>query len=214
MSAPVRIIGYARVSTVEQGRDGISLDAQEHAIRARADAEGWVVVEVVREVGSGSAFDCRPLVQAVIARMEAGDADSLVVSHLDRLTRSVIDGGRVFELVRNGEWDLVALDLGIDTRTSAGELIANVMVSFGQWQRRQIGDRTRDALAERTRQGLRNGRPRVDGPEAEEARARIRALRKRGLSWRQVAEALNEEGVPTLHGGACWYHTTAKKAVG
>lgn len=211
MPATVRVIGYCRVSSEEQGRDGVSLDAQEHAIRARAEAEGWQVVEVVREVGSGAAFARRPLVREVIARCEAGEADSLVVANLDRLTRSTIDAGRVFERVRKGRWDLVALDLGIDTRTSAGELVANVMVSVGQWQRRVIGERTSSALQERKRQGLRNGRPLVEGPEVDLARARIAALRKRGLSWRQVADALNEEGVPTFRGGARWYHTTAKK---
>lgn len=214
MSPPRSIIGYARVSTEGQGTHGVSLDAQEAAIRARATAEGWHVADIIREVGSGASLDRRPGATEAIARCAAGEADALAVTHLDRITRSVIDGGRLFERVRREGWALVAFDLGIDTRTSSGELIANVMVSVAQWQRRQIGEKTKEALAEARAQGTRLGRPPVDSPEADHVRATIRRMRADGLSWARIADALNDEGVPTLRGGRQWWHSSARAAAG
>lgn len=205
-----RAVGYARVSTAEQGEHGLSLDAQAGAIAARVAAEGWELVDVVREVGSGRSIDKRPHLSALIARLEAGEADTLVVAHLDRLTRSTIDAGHLFERVRAGRWSLVALDLGIDTRTSAGELVANVMVSVGQWQRRVIGERTREGLAEARRQGTRLGRPPIPGHDA--TRERIRTLRATRASWQVIADRLNEDGVPTIAGSPAWTRHTARAA--
>jgi hypothetical protein len=73
------------------------------------------------------------------------------------------------ERARRKRWQFVALDLALDTTTPAGELVANVMASVAQWERRVISQRTRDALAAKKATGARLGRPR-DLAEAESGR--------------------------------------------
>jgi Resolvase, N terminal domain len=65
---------------------------------------------------------------------------------LDRLSRSLLDFASLMEDARREGWALVILDLGIDTTTPSGEMIANVMATFAQFERRLIGQRTKDAL--------------------------------------------------------------------
>jgi len=107
-------------------------------------------------------------------------------------------------------WAPVVLDLGVDTTTPAGEMVASVMMSVAQWERKIIGQRTRDALAAKKAQGAKLGRPR-QLPDA--IRRRIVRMRKRGLALRAIADALNSEGVPTAHGGAKWYASTVQKVL-
>ena len=69
------------------------------------------------------------------------------------------------ERSRKQGWALVALDLGVDTTTPSGEMMANVLAVFAQFERRLIGQRTREALVVKRRQGVRLGRPRVMSPD-------------------------------------------------
>jgi DNA invertase Pin-like site-specific DNA recombinase len=211
----VNVYGYARVSTVEQGASGLGLDAQEQAIRAHAAHQGWHVIEIIREVASGKDMRAkdRPLLRDMLRRLADPDdpGKGVIVAKLDRLSRSVVDGGKMFEQARRNGWHIVAIDLQIDTSTATGELIANVMMSVGQWERRMIGERTRDALAVKKAAGVRLGRP--SGLESNDATERARAatgarriceLRAEGLSFRAVTDRLNEEGIPTIRGTGRW----------
>ena len=137
----------------------------------------------------------------------AGKAQVLMVSKLDRLSRSVMDFASIVERSQREGWAIVALDLGVDTSTPSGELVANVMASVAQWERKVIGQRTKDALAVKRSEGVRLGRP-VSLPEA--IRERILADRLDGRSYRAIAEALNAEGVPTAQGGREWYAATVR----
>ena len=98
-------------------------------------------------------------------------------------------------------FNIVALDLGVDLSTPAGEFLASVMASAAQWERRIIGQRTKDALAIRREQGVKLDRP----PLPKDALGRrIAAMRKRGRTLQGIADKLNDEGVPTLRGGSEW----------
>jgi DNA invertase Pin-like site-specific DNA recombinase len=101
----------------------------------------------------------------------------------------------------------VALDLGVDTTTPSGELIASVMATFAQFERRVIGQRTRDALAVKKAQGVKLGRPRQLPQRVVQ---RITRARERGETLAAIANALNRDGVPTAQGGACWYPSTVR----
>jgi DNA invertase Pin-like site-specific DNA recombinase len=104
-------------------------------------------------------------------------------------------------------WALVALDCAVDTSTPAGEAMAHVLATFGQFERRLISQRTREALAVKKASGVRLGRP----PTVPQAVVRrIQRLRARGLSLRAIAEELNETHVPTAQGGKEWYAATVR----
>lgn len=209
--AGTRVVGYLRVSTAEQADSHAGLDAQRAAIEAEVDRRGWQLVTIVADEGaSGSTTKHRPALEAAIGLCETGGADALCVAKLDRLSRSLPDFGAMLERSRSKGWALVALDLGVDTTTDAGELVANVMMSVAQWERRVISTRTKDGLAAKRAQGVRLGRPSQLDPRTAR---RIRKHRDAGLSLRQIAERLNDDAIPTGQGGSRWYASTVRSVL-
>lgn len=195
-------IAYSRVSTEGQANNGYSLAAQEADIRSEIKRRGWKLLELVTDAGlSAKEMRKRPNLLAALDRLAQGEADVLLVAKLDRLSRNVVNFGDMLERARRESWALVALDLGVDTSTSVGELVANVMMSVAQWERRAIGERTKRDLAQARAEGVRLGRPPSLDPTV---RARIRRLRTRGWSLQAIADRLNEESVPTAQGGTAW----------
>lgn len=194
------MVGYLRVSTEEQATSGLGLGAQRDTIQRYADAHGWEVIWYEDAGLSAKSMD-RPALQDALTRLHASpkrrDVDGLLVAKLDRLSRSVVDFARVLDLARSWKWSLVAIDLGVDTSTPTGELVANVMMSVAQWERRVIGERTSLAMQAAKRQGRHMGRvsvlPRATGEYLMELR-RIHTLAA-------TAEVLNNERIPTATGG-------------
>jgi DNA invertase Pin-like site-specific DNA recombinase len=129
------------------------------------------------------------------------------VAKLDRLSRSLLDFSALMERSRKKGWALVALDLGVDTTTPAGEMMANVLAVFAQFERRLIGQRTREALAVKRIQGVRLGRRPVIMPATV---TMIREARSRGQTLASIAALLNDESVPTAHGGQRWHVSTVQ----
>jgi DNA invertase Pin-like site-specific DNA recombinase len=207
----VRVIGYVRVSTGEQAVNGAGLAAQRDGIVNEAARRGWEVVAIHEDGGaSGRTLDGRPGLSAALSAVAAGDADGLVVAKLDRLSRSLIDFAGLLERARREGWAVIALDLGVDTTTPAGELVASVMAAVAQWERRAIGERTRAALAVRCRQGVRLGRPRA---VPTEIRTRVVAERAAGRTFRRIAAGLDADAIPTAHGGSRWSPETIRQLV-
>ena len=156
---------------------------------------------------SGSTVRGRAGLRRALEQLDGGEASGLVVAKLDRLSRSLLDFAQLMERSRQEGWGLVALDLGVDTTTPSGALMANVLASFAEFERRLIGQRTREALAAKRRQGVRLGRPSVID---DDVRAKVRALRLAGQSYARIAQSLNESGTRTAHGGRLWYAATVR----
>ncbi len=136
------------MSTDEQADSGAGLVAQRSAIETEAARRGWHLVAVEVDAGaSGKSLTGRPALTASLAAVTGGQADVLLVAKLDRLSRSLLDFAGLMARSQAEGWSLVALDLGVDTSTPAGEFMASVMASAAQWERRIIGQRTRDALS-------------------------------------------------------------------
>lgn len=209
--AVVRAIGYARVSTDGQVESGAGLAAQRAAITERGDREGWAVELVADEGMSGRSVASRPALVEALARLDRGDADVLVAAKLDRVSRSVADFAALLDRARRNGWRLVLLDLGVDTSTDAGEFVANTVANSAQYERRLIGTRTREGLAAKRAAGVRLGRP---GGIPAETLARIVAEHQAGATLVAIARGLTEDGVPTARGGARWYPSTVRAALG
>ena len=207
----MQVIGYVRCSTEEQGNSGAGLAAQREAIERECEHRGWQLAEVVEDVGYSAKNLRRPGIQAALEQLRAGDAQALVTAKLDRLSRSMLDFTALMATAQKQGWALVALDCAVDTTTPAGEAMANVLATFAQFERRLIGQRTKDALAAKRAQGVRLGRPPV---LADDVRGRIRTERATtGASFAAIAAGLNSEGVPTAHGGAKWWPATVRAVV-
>jgi DNA invertase Pin-like site-specific DNA recombinase len=205
------VVGYVRVSTDEQADSGLGMAAQRAAIEAEADRRGWTLVGIYEDAGlSGKSVKGRQGLADALEAIEAGEAGALVVAKLDRLSRSLADFAALTSQAQRDGWNLVALDLGIDLGTAAGEFMANVMASAAQWERRIIGQRTRDALAVKRAQGVKLGRPRS---LPDSVRSRILTAHEAGRGWSEIASELNAALVPTARGGVRWYPSTVRAVV-
>jgi DNA invertase Pin-like site-specific DNA recombinase len=206
----LRAVGYIRVSTEEQSDSGLGLEAQENAIRTEVGRRGWNLIEVFTDTASGKSLKKRPGLEAALGLLESGGAGALIVSKLDRLSRSTGDFAMLMERAARSGWAPVVLDIGVDATSPAGELVANVMVSVAQWERRAIGQRTRDALAVARKSGVVLGRPRQ---LPNTVRKRITRMRERGMTLQAIADKLNSQNVPTAQGGTKWWPSTVRKVV-
>lgn len=202
----MNVLGYVRVSTGEQADSGAGMAAQRAAILAEAARRGWQV-DFIEDAGYSAASLHRPGIALALERLKSGDASVLVVSKMDRLSRSLLDFAGIMQRAQREGWALVALDSPTDLTTASGEAMAGVMAVFAQLERRLISERTRAALAALKAEGMVLGRPRVVGVNLA---AQIRALRESGSTLASIAEWLNDAGVPTAHGGERWWPATVR----
>jgi len=191
----VTVWGYCRVSTAGQAeRHG--LDAQQAAIEAEAGRRGWDVRLVVDAGWSGSNLH-RPGVTDLLGRIRRGDV--VLVARLDRLSRSLADFAALMQEANRRGWSFVALDLGVDTTTPTGRLVANVMASVAEWERAVIGERTAAGMAAAKAKGRLPGRRSRVLPAVQ---ARLLAERQAGWTLRSIADGLNADGLLTPTGVA------------
>lgn len=202
-----RVLAYVRVSTEEQTGSGAGLAAQRRAILSEAARRGWDEVTFVEDAGYSGKSLRRPGIEAALDALKRKKADVLVVSKVDRLSRSLVDFAGLMDRSTKEGWALVALDLGVDTTTPTGEMVANVMATFAQFERRLIGQRTKEALAEKREAGVQLGRPPTVPSDVS---ARIATAYRSGDTLRGIADALTAEGVPTAQGGVRWYASTVR----
>lgn len=213
----MRAVIYCRVSLDKMVERGVSLEAQIEKCKAIATVRGDNIVDTIVDGGESAKSLDRPGIQRVLAWVREGKADSIIVAKLDRLTRSVRDLADLLELFNRRGVSLVSVAESLDTRTAAGRFGLNMLISASQWEREQLGERTRDALQFKKSKGERVGnieygfRLGSDGthiePTADEQAVmkRILRLRKGGLSLRKIADDLNQKGLKTRSGGE-WHH--------
>lgn len=217
----MKVVGYVRVSTEEQATDGVSLEAQKTKLAAYASLYDLELVETIVDAGESAKTLKRPGLQRALNMLKTGNADGLLVVKLDRLTRSVAD----WQILIDGYFgeragkQLMSVADSIDTRTAAGRLVLNVLLSVAQWERETIGERTKDALRFKTGRNERCGKVRfgfdladdgvtlVENTTEQEAIATMKALRADGYSYRAIAAELVRRGILTKEGNLKWVHT-------
>lgn len=205
-------VGYIRVSTAGQAEDGVSLDAQRAKIEAYCDLYGLRLAGVEIDAGASAKTLDREGLRAALARLERGEADTLVVLKLDRLTRSVVDLNVMLEGYFSERFNLVSVSEQINTGTAGGRLVLNVLMSVSQWEREAISERTATALRHKKAIGQRVGsipygyRLAADGmhldelPAEQEVIKAVKQYRAAGLSYRSIAERLKERGFANRDG--------------
>ena len=155
---------YTRKST-EEGleQDFNSLDAQREACAAyilSQAAEGWEPVKDIYDDGgwSGGTMD-RPALRQLLADVEAGKVDIIVVYKVDRLTRSLADFAKMVEILDASDASFVSVTQAFNTTNSMGRLTLNVLLSFAQFEREVTGERIRDKVAASKKKGMWMGGP-------------------------------------------------------
>jgi DNA invertase Pin-like site-specific DNA recombinase len=222
----ISVIGYARVSTIDQASDGVSLDAQRSRIEAWSEATGAELQQVVVDAGvSGSKpFAEREGGAQIAALLDARKpgVDAVVIVALDRLGR---DAGECLTLLRKfsrGNVGLVSITDRLDLSTPHGRAMAGVGAVFGQLERELVGQRTAAAMGELRKQRrvyspVPFGWLAVEGslvPCESEQRvlARLRLMRSQGMGYHGIALRLNRDGVPAKRSNR-WHAPTVSSVL-
>lgn len=215
MKNPTRCAIYTRKST-EEGleQEFNSLDAQREAgeaFVASQKSEGWVCLPRKYDDGgfTGGNMD-RPALRQLMTDIAAGEVDCVVVYKVDRLSRSLMDFARMMEAFEKHQISFVSVTQQFNTTHSMGRLTLNILLSFAQFEREIISERTRDKIAATRRKGKWTGgwpilgydvdpktfRLVVNEPEAERVRA-IYSLYLGNQSLLATAAELNRRGWTT-----------------
>jgi site-specific DNA recombinase len=193
----MQAVGYVRVSTEDQARDGVSLSAQRAKLEAYCLVKDWTLAKVIRDEGFSAKHLKRPGLEELLALVSSRQVEAVIVYKLDRLTRSVSDLDKLIKRFERYDVALVSLQESLDATTATGRLMMNLLASVSQWEREVIGERTSDALQHLKAQGQRYCHTVYDNPEGI---ALMHRLRAEGYSYARIAEHFNTVGIPTAQG--------------
>ena len=212
-----KVVGYVRVSTEEQAKEGVSLDAQEAKIRQYAELFDLGEVEIISDEGKSGKNLKRKGIHEVIRLVEEKKIEHLVVYKLDRLTRDLLDQLTLIKTFEAAGVKFHSLTERIDTSKAVGQLFLNVVGAINQFIRDQIAEVTIDALQFKKEKGEPLGPPalgftaedkkRVKNHQELETVQYVKGLRRKKLSYRDIARRLNAEQIRTKR-GRTWHPST------
>jgi len=200
-------IGYVRVSTKEQAKNGVSLAMQAHKIRQYAELADMELVEIKSDEGKTAKNMNREGLEFIIKAVKNREVDAVIIYKLDRLTRSLKDLNLLVELFNKNDVALCSIKDSLDTKTANGRMVINLLGTISQWEREVISERTSEALQELKASGKRygqipfgkelaNGRL-VNCTQEQEIIKEIKALKNKGYGYTKIASVLNDEGYTT-----------------
>jgi DNA invertase Pin-like site-specific DNA recombinase len=219
----MKCIGYVRVSTGRQAREGVSLDAQESKIRAAAIGLGADSVAFFRDEGlSGRSRRNRPGLQAALEALGPGDA--LICYSISRLARSIRDCLNIADEVKRRGGRLSSLSESIDTDTAAGKLLFRTLANMYEFESDIIGERVAGVWSYKRARGEKTGGAIPFGYSVRRGRLVPRAKehvalqdmlkrRKRGESLRAIGKRLEAAGIRRRNGGAAWSAQAVKQTI-
>lgn len=206
-----KFVAYFRVSTDRQGRSGLGLDAQRERVMNYLNGGNWSLIGEFTEVESGRINERPALADAV--KLCKREKATLVVATLDRLTRDLAFGAT---LLNDTKVRFVCADFPEASR----EMLQMRMV-FAEWEARKIGERTKAALGELKKKGVKLGSPTPEiGSRAGTRRIQDKAdayaervgplvrdiIRKTGANTlRDIAAAMTSRGIQTPRGNTDWH---------
>ena len=218
----MKVIGYVRVSTAKQEQSGLSLEAQTTKIQQYCELYELELVDIIIDAGASAKTLEREGMQSALKAIKSGKAEGLVIAKLDRLTRSIKDLNVLIEEVFT-KAALISVADQVDTNTPSGRLVLNILMSVSQWEREEIGARTKAAMQAKKSKGEYTGgkaplgwRIDEDGneiPDEIEQRliAVVRSYRNSGLSYSAIAQKLTEANFTSRTGSAKFSKSAAKR---
>jgi DNA invertase Pin-like site-specific DNA recombinase len=216
----VKAIGYVRVSTDEQAREGISLENQKTKIETYCQLNDLELTGILEDAGKSGKDLNREGMQAIVTLIKARSVGAVVVYKLDRLSRRVRDTLSLMDLIEKKSIAFHSITERIDTKSAMGKFFLNIMASMNQWERDTISERTRDALhlkiAKNERAGqvpygytlAEDGNTLIEN-ETEQAGIRlIKELHAEGRNYSAICRELSARGFQPL--GKQWYARSIK----
>jgi site-specific DNA recombinase len=155
---PLRCAIYTRKSTEEGlAQEFNTLDAQRESAEAYVQSQvhaGWTALPERYDDGgyTGANLD-RPALRKLLVDIEAGRIDAVIIYKVDRLSRSLLDFARLMEIFERRKVSLVSVTQPLNTTGSLGRLTLNILLSFAEFERQMIADRTRDKMGAARRKG-------------------------------------------------------------
>jgi len=223
MAGQLRTIVYSRVSTDAQERDGTSLDTQERASQEYVEANGWTLVESIRDSVSGSSLD-RPGIERLRFLLRQGSVDLIVAYAVDRLSRNQNHIGVLFDEVEQAGAKLQFVTEKFED-TAIGRFILAARAFIGEVEREKIAERTMRGKAERAKAGKipqgtgkgiygyryiqETGQREINEDQAVIVN-RIFQRFCDGAGCSRIAGDLNREG-STAFGGGIWHPLTIRR---
>ena len=177
------IYGYARVSTKGQAKDGNSLEGQEQRLRENG------AVEIFKDSFTGTKLD-RPNFNVLLSKLQKGD--TLMVTKLDRIARSVAQGSELIEDLINKGVKVNILNMGIMDNTSTGKLVKNIFLAFAEFERDMIVERTQEGktVAKANNPNFKEGRPKAYTQKQLDNALSMLTVNGGKSSYKEVAELL------------------------
>ena len=218
----IKAIGYIRVSTDEQAKEGISLENQEQKIRAYCKFKDFEIIEIIKDAGISAKNLRRPGSQKVIEMAQDRIIDAVVVYKLDRMFRSTVDAlerTRLFD-----KWDVSfhSIEEALDTKSAMGKFFFTLTAALTEMKREIVGERTRDLLQRKKANGEVYGRvpfefkkykgKLLNNDAEQEIVNNILDMRQKGLNFSRISRELNHMVLKTRKGNK-WFPQTVKNVV-
>jgi site-specific DNA recombinase len=220
----VRAIGYVRVSTDEQAKEGISLENQREKISAYCSLNDMILTDIIADEGISAKNLNREGMQSLILLVKQNKVDAVIIYKLDRLSRSVKDTIVLVELFEKHKVAFHSIVDHIDTKTATGRFFLHIMSSLAQMERELIGERTKDALSLKVRKGERvghvpfgynlgsDGKTLIENPIEQEAICLMKNLYRKGFAYRAICRELNSKAYDSKEG--VWHPQKIKNILG
>lgn len=215
----IKAIGYVRVSTEEQAKEGLSIDAQIAKINAYATLNDMDLVDVIVDAGKSAKNTKRDGLQALLRRIETGEAACVVTCKLDRLSRRVVDTLTLIERIEAAGAGFHSIAERVDTKSAIGKFFLCITASYAEMERNIVGERVSEVLAYKKTQGEWVGsvpygfqvqdKKLVPADEHKHAVQLVSKLRQEGKTLRAIAGELNRLSIPAPRGGN-WHASSVK----
>jgi len=217
----MRAVGYIRVSTEDQAKEGVSLDTQREKIIAYCRLKDMTLIEIIEDAGISAKNLNRQGVQKVLEMAQKKELGAVVVYKLDRLFRSTSDALKTTKYFEKVGVSFHSIQETLDTKSALGNFFFTLTAALAEMERRLIGERTRAALQYKRKKGERvghipfgyqlgkDGKHILKNPGEQSILRKIRSLSKKGLSLRQIANELNHKGITNR--GRIWNHMNVKR---
>jgi len=219
-----KAIGYCRVSTEEQVKEGLSLQVQEQKIRQYADLNNLKLVKVIIDEGKSGKNLNREGINEILSLIEKRAINHIIVMKMDRLTRRTFDLlYLVEEIFKPAQVQFHSITEKIDTSTAQGNFFLTIIGAMAQMERDLISERTKAVLRYKMEKGENVGSPalgylastgdnkflEINEEEADIVKEIFHLKRYKKMSLGKIAKQFNEKKIPTKRGGL-WYSGTIK----
>ena len=221
----MKVIGYTRVSSQRQAKEGLSLEAQKQKIKAYCEFRGLELVDIISDEGLSGGKASRPGYQSLLSLCKSGAVQGIVIYSLSRFTRSTKDLINFLDsYVIKGKTELHSISENLDTSSAMGRCMIKIIGALNELEREQTGERTSSIFDFKRTKGEKLGGLTPFGYEVDEQKRLIEnsneqaiirqvlSLKEQGFNCNQIARRLNEQGCKTKK-GKIWNYAQVQRII-